>query len=119
MAKIFHKIVIITTGSGIMPRLGVMQDIPRTACRVLWSTPNLWQTCGEGICNTLLGVDPRAIIIDTKASRRPDLVQLAYDLYMESATEAVFGISNPKLTRKGVYGMECRGVPAFGNICDS
>lgn len=119
MAQIFRKVVIVTTGSGIGPCLGVMQDIPKTACRVLWSTPNPWQTYGEGICNTVLRVDPRAVIINTRASGRPDLVRLAYDLYMESNAEAVFCISNPKLTRKVVYGMESRGVPAFGPIWDS
>lgn len=119
MAQIFRKVVIVTTGSGIGPCLGVMQDIPRTACRVLWSTPNPWQTYGERICNTVLRVDPRAVIIDTRASGRPDLVQLTYDLYMESEAEAVFCISNPKLTRKVVYGMESRGVPAFGPVWDS
>lgn len=119
MAQIFRRVVIVTTGSGIGPCLGVMQDIPRTACRVLWSTPNPWQTYGEEICSHVLKVDPRAVIIDTKAKGRPDLVQLAYELYVESGAEAVFCISNPKLTRKVVYGMESRGVPAFGPIWDS
>jgi hypothetical protein len=119
MAQIFRKVVIVTTGSGIGPCLGVMQDIPKTACRVLWSTPSPWQTYGEEICNTVLRVDPRALIIDTRASGRPDLVQLTYYLYMESGAEAVFCISNPMLTRKVVYGMEGRGVPAFGPIWDS
>jgi hypothetical protein len=119
MAQIFRKVVIVTTGSGIGPCLGVMQDIPKTSCRILWSTPNPLQTYGEGICNAVLNVDPKAIIIDTRASGRPDLVQLAYNLYVESGAEAVFCISNPKLTRKVVYGMESRGVPAFGPIWDS
>lgn len=119
MAQIFRKVVIVTTGSGIGPCLGVMQDIPNTPCRVLWSTPNPLQTYGEGICNAVLKVDHKAVIIDTRASRRPDLVQLAYNLYTESGAEAVFCISNPKLTRKVVYGMESRGVPAFGPIWDS
>jgi hypothetical protein len=119
MAQIFRKVVIVTTGSGIGPCLGVMQDIPNTPCRVIWSTPSPLQTYGEGICNAVLRVDPKAVIIDTRASQRPDLVQLAYNLYIESGAEAVFCISNPKLTRKVVYGMESRGVPAFGPVWDS
>jgi hypothetical protein len=119
MAQIFRKVVIVTTGSGIGPCLGSMQDIPKTACRVLWSTRSPWQTYGEGICNAVLRVDNRAVIIDTRLTGRPDLVQLAYDLYIESRAEAVFCISNPRLTRKVVYGMESRGVPAFGPIWDS
>jgi hypothetical protein len=119
MAQIFRKVVIVTTGSGIGPCLGTMQNIPKTPCRVLWSTSNPWQTYGEDICNAVLKVDAKAVIIDTRARGRPDLVQLAYDLYIESGSEAVFCISNPKLTRKVVYGMESRGVPAFGPIWDS
>jgi len=63
--------------------------------------------------------DSEAIIWDTRERGRPDLVEMAYNLYRESGAEAVFVISNPKLTRKVVYGMESRGVPGFGPIWDS
>jgi len=39
-----------------------------------------------------------------------------YDLYLKSGAEAVFVISNPKLTRKVVYGMESRGVPGVSSL---
>jgi hypothetical protein len=119
MAQIFRKVVVVTTGSGIGPCLGTIQDIPKTACRVVWSTPSPWQTYGEEICNAVLRVDTQAVIIDTRVTGRPNLVELAYGLYIESQAEAVFCISNRKLTRKVVYGMESRGVPAFGPIWDS
>ena len=119
MAQIFRRVVIVTTGSGVGPCLGTIQDIPKTTCRVVWSTPSPWQTYGKEICNALLGVDNQAVIIDTRVTGRPNLVQLAYDLYIEFQAEAVFCISNRKLTRKVVYGMESRGVPAFGPIWDS
>ncbi|KAL3424529.1 nonribosomal peptide synthetase 12 [Phlyctema vagabunda] len=119
MAQIFRRIVIVTTGSGIGPCLGVMQDIPSTSCRVIWSTPSPLKTYGEDICSAVTEVDPNALVWDTKLKGRPDLVQLTYNLYRESNAEAVFVISNPKLTRKVVYGMESRRVPAFGPIWDS
>ncbi|PSS15218.1 hypothetical protein M430DRAFT_258169 [Amorphotheca resinae ATCC 22711] len=119
VARIFRRIVIVTTGSGIGPCLGVMQDIPQTHCRVVWSTPNPYVTYGEGIVNAVTDVDPRAVIWDTRKAGRPDLVRMAYELYKEENAEAVFVISNPKLTRKVVYGMESRGIPAFGPIWDS
>jgi hypothetical protein len=119
MMQIFRTVVIVTTGSGIGPCLGAIQYIPKTACRVVWSAPSPWQTYGKGICNDVLRVDNQAVIIDTRVTGRPNLVQLAYDLYIESQAEAVFCISNRKLTRKVVYGMESRGVPAFGPIWDS
>jgi hypothetical protein len=119
MARIFRRIVIVTTGSGIGPCLGVMQDIPHTHCRVIWSTPNPLKTYGEGIVNAVKDVDPKALIWDTRRQGRPDLVRMAYELYKAEEAEAVFVISNPKLTRKVVYGMESRGVPGFGPIWDS
>jgi hypothetical protein len=119
MARIFKRIVIVTTGSGIGPCLGVMQDIPDTVCRVIWSTPNPFQTYGEGIVQAVKDTDPNALIWDTRKQGRPDLVRLAYEMYKEMDAEAVFVISNPKLTRKVVYGMESRGVPGFGPVWDS
>jgi NAD(P)H-flavin reductase len=119
MARIFKSIIIVTTGSGIGPCLGVMQDIPNTSVRVIWSTPNPLQTYGLGITEAVKATDPQAIIWDTKKKGRPDLVRLAWDLWTEERAEAIFVISNPKLTRKVVYGMESRGVPAFGPIWDS
>ena len=69
--------------------------------------------------NQVLLGDHRAVIIDTKISGRPDLVQEAYKLYKASDAEAIFVISNPKVTRKVVYSLESRGIPVFAPIFDS
>jgi len=120
MACIFRSCVIVTTGSGIGPCLSFLTDPSRKQpCRVLWSTPSPLKTFGESITNKVREVDPQAVIIDTRASGRPNMIQIAYQLFIESGAEAVFVISNPKLTKKVVYGMESRGVPAFGPIWDS
>lgn len=79
--------------------------------------------------------DPRARVIDTRAlgkevvvdkegnrmerSRRPDMVRETWRLVRESGAEGVVVIGNPAVTKKVVYGMESRGVPAFGPIWDS
>lgn len=119
MARIFKSIVIVTTGSGIGPCLGVMQDIPNTKVRLIWSTPSPLKTYGHGIVDAVKEVDQDAWIWDTRQEGRPDLVRMCYKLWKETGAEAVFVISNPKLTRKVVYGMESRGIPAFGPIWDS
>jgi ketopantoate hydroxymethyltransferase len=64
-------------------------------------------------------VDPEAIVIDTDEVGRPDLVRVAWKVYKEMGAEAVFVLSNEVVTRKVVYGLEARGVPAFGPIWDS
>jgi hypothetical protein len=121
MAQLFRKVVVITTGSGVGPCLGTLVSISRKAqCRILWSAPSPRQTFGEEIYSAVLDVDPEAIIIDTWAERRrPDLVQLVYELYIESGAEAIFCISNRKLTRRLLFEMECRDIPSYGPIWDS
>jgi hypothetical protein len=121
MAFCFSRVVVVTTGSGIGPCLSFLLEPIRknTECRVLWSTPSPLKTYGAGILNAVRAVDKDAVIIDTRASGRPDMVALAYGLYEEMQAEAIFIISNPKLTRKVVYSMETRGIPAFGPIWDS
>ncbi|KIW08579.1 uncharacterized protein PV09_00543 [Verruconis gallopava] len=121
MAFVFRKVVVVTTGSGIGPCLSFLLEPRRkTVCRVLWSTPSPMQTYGRELCQQVQSCDPEAMIIDTRQRKgRPDMVGLTYKLFKESGAEAVFCISNPRLTRKIVYGMESRGVPAFGPIWDS
>lgn len=118
MAEVFKRVVIVTTGSGIGPCLSMLVGHPLD-CRILWSTPNPLQTYGESIVEHVAKADPNAMIINTRASGRPDMVALTYHLFLESGAEAVFCISNPELTRKVVYGLESRGVPAYGPIWDS
>jgi hypothetical protein len=69
--------------------------------------------------NAVLRADPDAVVWNTRELGRPDMVALTYQLVLDSNAEAVFVISNPKLTRKVVYGMETRGIPAYGAIFDS
>jgi NAD(P)H-flavin reductase len=123
MARVFRKIIVVTTGSGIGPVLAVIQDTATygCTCRVVWSASSPVDTFGNSIIDSVKAVDNDAVIIDTRepGRKRPDLVKIAYDLYKKDDAEAVFCISNPKLTRKVVYGLEARGVPAFGPIWDS
>ncbi|GJJ15146.1 hypothetical protein Clacol_009421 [Clathrus columnatus] len=117
-SRLFKRIVVVATGSGIGPCLSLLYaDV--TPRRVLWSTPNPEKTYGPKIMNAVLKADPDAIIWNTREMGRPDMVALAYQLVQDSNAEAVFIISNPKLTRRVVYGMETRGIPAYGAIFDS
>lgn len=118
MATVFRRIVLVTTGSGIGPCLSFLSSHPMP-CRLLWSTPNPVQTYGENVMRAVAKADPEAMIIDTRASGRPDVVALTYHLYLDTKAESVFVISNPYLTSKLVYGLESRGIPAYGPIWDS
>ncbi|KAF9038018.1 hypothetical protein BJ165DRAFT_1614261 [Panaeolus papilionaceus] len=117
-SRLFKRIVVVATGSGIGPCLSLLYaDV--TPRRVLWSTPHPETTYGAQVMNAVLKSDPDAIIWNTRTLGRPDMVALTYELVQQSNAEAVFIISNPKVTRKVVYGMETRGIPAYGAIFDS
>jgi hypothetical protein len=121
MAIIFRRVVVMSTGSGIAPCLALVGNAPNTQMRFIWSTRSPQETFGPKIINTVLRQDPKAIIWDTrkKGQKRPDLVQMAYEVYHEMEAEAVFFISNRGLTKKVIEGLERRGVAAFAPVFDS
>ncbi|MEM7127063.1 MAG: hypothetical protein AAF702_12100 [Chloroflexota bacterium] len=116
--QLFKRVVWIATGSGIGPTLPhlLAQEVP---AHLVWSTRNARKTYGDALVDEILEVEPNALIWDTDERGRPDLVQLAYAAVQEFDAEAVIVISNQKLTRMVVSGMESRGIPAYGAIWDS
>ncbi|KAK5651721.1 hypothetical protein OQA88_11790 [Cercophora sp. LCS_1] len=146
VAGLFEPCIIIATGSGIAPCLSLFVQKPDHPVRIIWSTKNPVETYGQAVIDLLYKTDPRAIIIDTSkgVNKRPDLVKIAYRVWEQSQNEgpqdyrclegrrntsgrdksvgqceAVVIISNQKVTKKVVYGLESRGVPTFGAIFDS
>ena len=115
---LFKRVVYIATGSGIGPCLPhlLAQEVPS---HLVWSTRDARKTYGDALVDEILDVEPNALIWDTDSKGRPDLVQLAYAACKAFDAEAVIVISNQKLTRQVVYGMESRGIPAYGAIWDS
>jgi hypothetical protein len=118
VAALFTPVVIVATGSGIGPCLGLFTEYPNLDCRVLWSTASPESTYGSEVIDAVRQADPNAVIVDTRISGRQDMVAASYALYQEAGAEAVVIISNGKLTWKVVYGLETRGVPAYGPIWD-
>ncbi|KAF4992674.1 hypothetical protein FGRMN_6987 [Fusarium graminum] len=118
IATLFNRVVLIATGSGIGPVLGHIQN-PSCPTQLIWSTKNPEETFGEEICQTISEKIPNAVIHDTKKLGRPDLVKMGYNLVKSFKAEAVVIIANEKITKKVVYGLETRGIPAYGAIWDS
>ncbi|KAK3326756.1 hypothetical protein B0H66DRAFT_617976 [Apodospora peruviana] len=132
-AGLFERPVIVATGSGIAPCLSLFVQKPDhlRGIRVVWSAPSPLETYGQPVIDLILKTDPKAIIIDTRKMKlRPDLVKVAFRVWEEQTRgegvgrekkgeSAVVIISNQKVTKKVVYGLESRGVPAYGAIFDS
>jgi NAD(P)H-flavin reductase len=121
MAKVFKRVVIMATGSGVGPCLALFGHAPRTKIRFLWFASSPRSTFGENIVSRVLEQDPQAVIWDTQVEgqARPDIVTMARKLYTEMEAEAVFFISNKKLTRKVVRELKMLGVPAYAPVFDS
>ncbi len=116
--QLFKRVVWVATGSGIGPCLPHLLT-GGTPARLVWSTRTPRLTYGDELVDEILSVQPNAVIWDTNENGRPDLVELAYKAYKDFDAEAVIVISNKKLTWQVVYGMESRGIPAYGAIWDS
>lgn len=127
--QLFRKVVIVTTGSGIAPVISnlISAQIAGDAvkCRLIWSTRDPLETYSQEILDEVKRADSDAIIINSKKNKtlkpeeKPDLSAIAYRAYTEYEAEAVIIVSNPYVTYKVKYDMECRGVPAFSPIFDS
>lgn len=118
IATLFNRIVIVGTGSGIGPLLGFIKA-PTCPFRLIWSTKNPEKTFGLPLCDEIMRQDPNAVIHDTVKSGRPDLVKMSFHTAKSFGAEAVIIIANEKITRKVVYGLETRGIAAYGAIWDS
>ena len=116
--KLFAKVVFVATGSGIAPILGhlLTREPPS---RLVWVTKDPVGTYGEALFNEIIEAQPDALIWNADQRGRPDVLRLAYAACRESGAEAVVCVSNKKLTWEVVYGLERRGIPAFGPVWDS
>ncbi|MCD9586145.1 hypothetical protein LVK03_13805 [Tenacibaculum maritimum] len=116
--KLFNKVVWVATGSGIGPCIPHLL-LNKTPSLLIWATRTPEKTYGKELIEEIKEVQPNAIIWNTDTHGKPDLVKLAYKAYKDFGAEAVICISNQSLTNKVVYGMESRGIPAYGAIWDS
>lgn len=115
---LFKRVVYIATGSGIGPCLPhlLAKEVPM---HLVWSTRTPRETYGDELVDEILSVQPDADIWDTTEKGKPDMVKLAYAAYKKFDAEAVICIANQKLTQQVVFGLESRGIPAYGAIWDS
>lgn len=141
IAGLFSPVLIVATGAGIGPCLSLFVQKPDHPVRIVWSAPCPVETYGQGVVDLVYRADPDAVVVDTREMGRVDLLGLAWRVWEggrreaggesvlwkgvdgkgkgKGMCEAVVVISNQAVTRKVVYGLESRGVPAYGAIFDS
>lgn len=117
--RMFERIIVVTTGSGIGPCLSFIEDERRPQMRVIWQTKSPLRTYGQRTLDLVSRMDAEPLIIDTSVTGRVAMLPIVLRLYKEFEAEAVCVISNPKMTKSLVYGLETRGIAAYGPIFDS
>ncbi|MET9271924.1 hypothetical protein [Kribbella sp. NPDC003557] len=115
---VFRRVAYLVTGSGIGPVLAHVLAA-RVPHKLVWVTRDPVKTYGQDLVDEILAAQPDALIWDTDAHGKPDMVKLAYSAYDESGAEAVICVSNKSLTWSVVHGLERLGIPALGPIWDS
>ncbi|CAI7610080.1 unnamed protein product [Penicillium glandicola] len=117
--RVFTRVVVVATGSGMGPCLSFLSEKRRPPLRVIWQTRNPKKTYGPDVLKLVHQLDPDPLLIDTGNSGRVDMVPIIQEAFREFDAEAVCVISNSWLTRKIVFELKTSGVPAFGPIFDS
>ncbi|KAF4769615.1 hypothetical protein N7455_006649 [Penicillium solitum] len=117
--RVFRRVVVVATGSGMGPCLSFLSEKHRPQLRVLWQTRNPHRTYGPDVLSLVHQLDPTPLLIDTNTSGRVDMVPIIQELVREIDAEAVCVISNPRLTKQVVFELKESGVLAFGPIFDS
>jgi hypothetical protein len=118
VAMLYERVVYVVTGTGIGPCLGQILA-NRVPARLVWSTRDPRRTYGDALVDELEAAQPDAVIWDTTTHGKPNLLNLALDVYEDFGAEAVFIVSNKPTTFRLVHDLERRGIPAFGPIWDS
>jgi len=117
--RVFKRVIVVTTGSGVGPCLSFLGDDNRPALRVVWQTRSPLRTYGRDIMNLVRKLDADPVVIESNQSGRVDMIPIIRRLYSEFEAEAVCVISNPTVTKRVVFQLESEGIHAFGPIFDS
>lgn len=117
--RVFTRIIVVTTGSGIGPCLSFVDDDSRPKMRVVWQTRTPLKTYGQRTVDLVHKLDAEPIIFDTASRGRVDMLPIVIALWRDFMAEAVCVISNPAVTKHLVFELESRGIRAYGPIFDS
>lgn len=122
---LFRDVLLVATGAGVAPCLSLLASpaVERMKnegrrVRVLWCVADPYTPHWGFVVDAIREVDAQAVIFNSKVAR-PDVAFEARWLAVKEGIEAVFVISNPKLTKKVVRECKGAGLAAYGAVFDS
>ena len=115
----YRKVLIVCTGAGIAPALPYIKyPLPTTHTHLLWIAKQHREYYGNEVWTLVEQKYPHVTLHDTSLQGRPG-VELVEDEFWRRDCEAVFIVSNEKLTNNFVNGLWKKGIPCFGALFDS
>lgn len=120
-SRLFRKVLFVATGSGIAPVLSAIFSRLENETVIFWITTQPRKKLDAELLNVLEGYRKNVIISNTgRDVIQPEKISaMVYALHREHQSEAVFVVSNRKLTEFVKADLERCHVPVFGPIFDS
>lgn len=120
LVKMYKKVVVVATGSGICVFLSfVLQPCPADVY-FIWVAKGIEKNFGDEIVTKMKNYPSNKMIIhDTAVSGRPNVPEMTVEAVIRWGAEVVIVTSNPSGSRDIVNGCKAAGIPAFGPIWDS
>jgi hypothetical protein len=116
--KLFKKVVLVATGSGIGPMLGHLLDTS-VPSRLVWVTKNPRRTYGDQLIDEIEGAHPDALIWEPASAASPAFCSRRMPPTSNRARRPSSASSTGPSPGSWCTGLTRRGIPAFGPIWDS
>ncbi|KAH8681788.1 hypothetical protein BX600DRAFT_505436 [Xylariales sp. PMI_506] len=85
--RLFKRVIIVTTGSGVGPCLSALDYKDRPEMRLVWQTKSPLKTYTQRTLDLVKGLDQNAVIIDSSTGRQ-DMLPIVLELQQEFNAEA-------------------------------
>ena len=122
---LFRDVLLVATGAGIAPVLSLLTNAHIAAMkaqnrrvRIIWCVSDPWVVHWVFVLDAMRAIDKHAVVFDSRV-RRPDLAFEARRLCERENLEAVFVVSNARVTGELVEECKARGLASYGAVFDS
>jgi hypothetical protein len=122
---LFNSALLVATGAGIAPVLSLLSSpavqrmrAEQRGVRIMWCVADPYAAHWGFVIDAIRDVDAEAVVFDSRVAR-PDVAFEARWLAEKERVEAVFVVSNPRVTNEVVGECKVGGIAAYGAVFDS
>jgi len=115
----YTRVLCVCTGGGVAPVLSNLNSPKEDRVHILWVAKNFRATYGDYLVDVMTASKNNKLF-DTEEMGRPDMAELVKSEFKNDGKfEAVFVVSNEKLTAMLVHELSAENIPAYGALWDS